>query len=77
LDVSRLYFETDEGGKFEILTGSHIAFRKSGKEEEIFCPWETVVSIHKDLDEMLAHGEEMLRKFEDLVETHPSVALAH
>jgi hypothetical protein len=75
--VSKLYFETDQGGKFEILRGSHIAFRKTGKEDEIFCPWETVVSIHEDLDEMLAQGEEMLRKFEDLVETHPSVALAH
>ena len=74
--MSKLYFETDQGGKFEILEGSHITFRKNGKEDEIFCAWETIVSIHTDLNEMLAQGEEMLRKVKELLETHPSVALA-
>jgi hypothetical protein len=76
LKVSKLYFETEQGGKFEILKGSHLSFRQVDKKEEIFCAWETIVSIHKDLNEMLAQGEGMFRKVKELLETHPSVALA-
>ncbi len=74
--MSKLHFETDQGGKFEILKGSHITFRQGGKDEEIFCAWETIVSIHEDLNEMLAQGEEMFMKVKKLLETHPSVAVA-
>jgi hypothetical protein len=75
-NVPKLYFETDQGGKFEILKGSHITFRQTEKEDEIFCAWETVVSIHEDLNEMLTQGEEMLKRVKQLLETHPSVAVA-
>jgi hypothetical protein len=76
LKVSKLYFESDQGGKFEILEGSHITFRKAMKEEEIFCAWETIVSLHKDLKKMLDQSEEMFTKVGKLLETHPSVAIA-
>jgi hypothetical protein len=75
-NVSKLHFETDQGGKFEIHEGSHITFRQAGNEEEIFCAWETIVSLHKDLKEMLTQGEEMLTKVKKLLDTHPSVAVA-
>jgi hypothetical protein len=65
--MSKLYFKTDQGDRFAILRGSHIAFKQAGKED-LFCAWEAVSSIHGDLGRTLAQGEEMLERVKELLE---------
>ena len=65
--MSKLYFKTDRGDRFEILRGSHIAFKQHGKED-LFYAWEAIPSIHGDLDRLLAQGEEMLERMRELLE---------
>lgn len=74
--MSKLIFETEQGDKLEILRGSHIAFRQVGREEAFF-EWETIPSIHRDLNLMLDQGEEMFRRAKELLESRFDEAMEH
>jgi hypothetical protein len=74
--VSKLYFETDQGDSFELLKGSHIAFKKAGKED-FLCSWGALPVIHGDLDQLLAQGQEMLERMKELLEAHTSIHADH
>jgi hypothetical protein len=74
--MSKLYFKTDQGDRFEILRGSHIAFKQHGKED-LYYPWEAFPSIHQELDRILAQGQEMLDRVKEILESHNGTATDH
>jgi len=74
--MSKLYFETDQGDRFEILRGSHIAYKQHGKED-VYYAWEAFSSIHPDLDQILAQGEAMLDRMKEILESHNGIPTSH
>jgi hypothetical protein len=71
--VAKLSYESDQGNRFEILKGSHISV-KGEKGKEFFWEWESATAVHKELEQMLAQGEQILRGLRDLVESRPFIA---
>ena len=74
--MPKLYFHTDQGDRFEILKGSHIAFKQDGKDD-VYYPWEAFPSIHQDLDQVLAEGEAMLARVREILESHGGISTDH
>lgn len=70
--MSKLYFETDQGDSFELLKGSHIAFKKAGKED-FLCSWRALPVIHRDLDQLFAQGQEMFERMQELLAAHAGI----
>lgn len=74
--MPKLYFHTDQGDRFEILKGSHIAFKQHDKDD-VYYPWEAFPAIHQDLDQVLAEGEAMLARVREILESHGGIATDH
>ena len=74
--MSRLYFETDQGDSFELLKGSHIAFKQVHKED-FLCPWGALPVIHGDLEQLIAQGQDMLNHMKELLEEHAGIHADH
>jgi hypothetical protein len=74
--VSKIYFETSNEGKFEILKGSHVAVKKAN-EKWFYWEWNKIPTIQEQLNQILAEGEEMLERVNKLIESHPDIAVSY
>ena len=74
--MSKIYFESGKEGKFEILKGSHVAF-KDAKGKWFYWEWGEIPIVQGELDEILAHGEKMLERVNKLIKSHPDIAVSY
>jgi len=74
--MSKIYFESSEEAKFEILKGSHVAF-KEAKGKWFYWEWNEIPTIQEELNQILAEGEEMLERVNKLIESHPDIAASY
>lgn len=72
----RIYFESNEGARFEILRGSHVTLKKA-KGSWFYWEWDEIPTIQGELDQILVQGEEMFERVSDLIESHPGLTVSY
>jgi hypothetical protein len=69
-NMAKLSYENDQGGKFEILEGSHV-YVQGTKGETFFWEWESATALQKELEQMLTAVDKILKRLTDLSESRP------
>jgi len=74
--MSRIYFESSNEGNFEILKGSHAAF-KAAEGKCFYWEWGEIPTIQEELNQILAQGEQMLERANKLSESYSDIAVSY
>jgi hypothetical protein len=69
-NMARLSYENDQGGKFEILEGSHV-YVQGDKGETFLWESESATPLQKELEQTLATVDKILKRPTDLSESRP------